>query len=105
MMAAVMGWIGTLGTMGAYVMLTRGRWHSGSLRYSALNGVGGLLCAGGSAAYAAWPSVVSNLVWSGVAVHSAVLAVRDRRARRGAGAESDMPRPLAEPRIALEVTL
>ena len=62
--AAAMGWIGTVGTIGAYVMLSRGRWHSASLRYAALNGIGGLLAAGASAAYGAWPSVASNLLWS-----------------------------------------
>jgi hypothetical protein len=77
--AAVMGWIGTVGTIGAYVMLSRGRWNSASLRYAALNGVGGLLCGGASAAYGAWPSVASNVVWSAVALQSAVVTLRGRR--------------------------
>ena len=59
--AAAMGWIGTVGTIGAYVMLSRGHWHSASLRYAALNGAGGLLCGAASAAYGAWPSVASNV--------------------------------------------
>ena len=79
MVAAVMGWIGTLGTMGAYVMLSRGRWHSASLRYAALNVVGGILCGLASAAYGAWPSVASNLVWSLVALHSAASTLLARR--------------------------
>jgi hypothetical protein len=96
MIAAAMGWIGTLGTMGAYVMLTRGRWQSASLRYSTFNAIGGLLCATASAAYAAWPSVASNLVWSGIAVHSAVLALRHRRTRRIDGVQQmGLSRPLA----------
>ncbi len=82
MIAAVMGWIGTVGTIGAYVMLSRGRWHSTSLRYAALNGIGGLLGASASAAYGAWPSVTSNLLWSCVALHSAVATMRERRAQR-----------------------
>ena len=75
MIAAAMGWIGTFGTIGAYVMLSRGSWHSASLRYAA------------SAAYGAWPSVASNLLWSGVAVHSAIVTVRTRRRRRPADVE------------------
>jgi hypothetical protein len=74
-----MGWIGTVGTIGAYVMLSRGHWHSASLRYAALNGIGGLLCGSASAAYGAWPSVASNLVWSVVALHSVVVTLRERR--------------------------
>ena len=87
MISATMGWIGTLGTMGAYVMLSRGRWHSSSLRYAALNGVGGLLGAAASAVYGAWPSVASNLMWSCVALHSAVVTLHDRRTRRIAAVE------------------
>ena len=80
MIAAAMGWIGTVGTIGAYVMLSRGHWHSASLRYSVLNGVGGILCAAASAAYGAWPSAASNVLWSVVALHSVVVTLRARRA-------------------------
>ena len=82
MIAAALGWIGTLGTMGAYVLLSRGRWHSTSLRYAALNGVGGLLGAAGSTLYGAWPSVASNVVWAGVAAQSVVMTLRERRHHR-----------------------
>lgn len=79
MLAAALGWIGTIGTIGAYLMLTRGHWHAASLRYSAMNVIGGLLCAAGSAAYGAWPSVTANLVWAGAALHSAWPVLRARR--------------------------
>ena len=79
MITAAMGWIGTIGTMGAYVMLSRGQWQSASLRYAALNAAGGLMCAAASAAYGAWPSVASNLLWSVVAFHSGVKALLERR--------------------------
>lgn len=79
MFAAAMGWIGTVGTIGAYVMLSRGLWSVTSIRYGVLNVAGGLLCAAASSAYGAWPSVASNLIWSGVAAHSVVLTLRARR--------------------------
>ena len=82
MIAAAMGWIGTVGTISAYVMLSRGRWQPASLRYATLNGLGGLLAAAASAAYGAWPSVASNLLWSAVAVHSAVTTLHARRIER-----------------------
>ena len=82
MIAAAMGWIGTVGTICAYVMLSRGRWQAASLRYAAINAVGGLLCATASAAYGAWPSVTSNLLWSVIATHSLVATLRERRAQR-----------------------
>ena len=93
MIAAAMGWIGALGTIGAYLMLSQGRWHSASLRYAALNGIGGLLAASASAAYGAWPSVASNLLWSGVALHSAVVTLYGRRTRRIAPVERLPVRP------------
>lgn len=81
MIAAAMGWIGTLGTISAYLMLSRGRWGSTSLRYAAVNGAGGLLGAAGSALYGAWPSVASNLLWSALALHSLVTTLHSRRSR------------------------
>jgi hypothetical protein len=79
MFAAAMGWIGTVGTMGAYVMLTRGRWQATSVRYGVLNLLGGLLGAAGSTAYGAWPSVASNLVWAGVSLHAVLGTLQARR--------------------------
>jgi hypothetical protein len=79
MIAAAIGWIGTIGTMGAYLMLSRGHWRATSIRYAAFNGVGGLLCGAAAAGYGAWPSVASNLVWSLVALHSLVTTLVQRR--------------------------
>ena len=90
MFAAAMGWIGTVGTIGAYVMLSRGSWNASSIRYGVLNMLGGLLGATGSAAYGAWPSVVSNLVWAGVALHSIVATGLARRALAAAAVEPVM---------------
>ena len=53
MFAAAMGWIGTVGTISAYVMLTRGLVNASSIRYGVLNLTGGLLGAAGSTAYGA----------------------------------------------------
>jgi hypothetical protein len=99
MIAAALGWVGTVGTIGAYVLLSRGHWHATSLRYAALNGVGGLLGAAGSSIYGAWPSVASNLLWSGVAAHSMLLTYQERRAARLATVvelHSDVESPTGE---------
>ena len=79
MIAAAMGWIGTLGTISAYVMLSRGYVTAGSVRYGVLNLLGGLLGAAGSTAYGAWPSVASNLIWAGVALQSVLVTLHARR--------------------------
>jgi hypothetical protein len=90
--AAVLGWVGTAGTFGAYVLLSRGRWHAMSIRYAALNFVAGLSGAVGMSLYGAWPSVISNLLWAGIAACSIASTYRQRR-----GARSTVPAP-AEPR-------
>jgi hypothetical protein len=81
MIAAAMGWIGTVGGISAYVLLSRGRWDATSLRYSALNGLAGVLAGGASVAYGAWPSVGANVIWTAVAVHSAATTLRARRSQ------------------------
>ena len=97
MIAAALGWVGTIGTMGAYVLLSRGHWHATSLRYAALNAVGGVLGAAGSILYGAWPSVASNLLWSAVAAHSILLTYRERRAARlAAEVRCDFESPTGE---------
>ena len=56
MIASAMGWVGTIGSIGAYLLLSRGRWHATSLRYSLLNFVAGVLAGIATALYCAWPS-------------------------------------------------
>jgi hypothetical protein len=106
MIAAAMGWIGTAGSICAYVLLSQGRWHAQSLRYSALNGLAGVLAGGASAAYGAWPSVAANIVWTAIAVQSAATTLRSRRSRRAlleqvsSGDDHD-PEPPASPHLVL----
>jgi hypothetical protein len=97
MFAAAMGWIGTVGTIGAYLMLSRGHWHSTSVRYGLLNMLGGVLGAGGSAAYGAWPSVASNLIWSGVALQSVLVTLRSRRSVRTLSVVPEPEPPSVQP--------
>jgi hypothetical protein len=81
MIASAMGWIGTIGSICAYLLLSRGRWDATSLRYSFLNLLAGVLAGSASALYGAWPSVGSNVLWCAIAVHSAATTLRERRSR------------------------
>lgn len=72
MLAAVLGWMGTLGTFIAYAMLCRGRLTQESFVYAALNTAGGLVGGISCALYGAWPSVVSNVAWSLLGLHALV---------------------------------
>lgn len=103
MIAAALGWIGTIGGIAAYVLLSRGHWDAMSLRYSALNGLAGLLAGTASAVYGAWPSVGSNLLWTAIAAHSAFTTLRARRVRPAAVAPvvDHEPEPPTHPPHAL----
>lgn len=81
MLASAMGWIGTIGGISAYLLLSRGRWDATSLRYSLLNFAAGALAGTASVLYGAWPSVGSNVLWCAIAVHSGVTTLRRRRTR------------------------
>lgn len=81
MIAASLGWVGTIGTIMAYVLMSNGKLVSTSKRYAAMNVVGGLLAGASATAYAAWPSVVSNLVWATIGAWSLLSAVRAAAAR------------------------
>ncbi len=82
MFALAVGWIGTVGSIAAYVLLSRGTWAATSLRYSALNGLAGIVTGCASAAYGAWPSVGANVLWTAIAGHSALTTLRARRRSR-----------------------
>ena len=81
MIAASLGWVGTIGTIMAYVLMSNGKLVSTSKRYAAMNVVGGLLAGASATAYAAWPSVVSNLVWASIGAWSLVSAIRPAATR------------------------
>ena len=82
--AAVLGWSGTVGTMLAYVLMCNGKLLATSRTYALMNVTGGLLAGVSATAYAAWPSVASNLVWAGVGAWSLVSRLVVARAPRTA---------------------
>jgi hypothetical protein len=79
MLAAVLGWLGTVGTFVAYAMVWRGWLTAESRPYAALNAAGGLMAGTACLIYGAWPSAASNLAWAALGVHSMVGIYRRRR--------------------------
>jgi hypothetical protein len=76
MIETALGWVGTAGTLGAYLMLSRGRLESTSTTYALLNVVGGILAGMASAAYGAWPSATANMLWALISVRTLAVALR-----------------------------
>ncbi|ORB31022.1 CBU_0592 family membrane protein [Mycolicibacterium parafortuitum] len=81
MIAAILGWVGTVGTLLAYLMVSRGRLQANSRRYAALNILGGVLGGSASALYGAWPSAVSNFIWAAVGLMTVVSRVTGKTAQ------------------------
>lgn len=78
MIAATLGWAGMLGTLGAYLMLTRGRLASTSLTYGLINVAGGAFAGAAAIMYGAWPNAASGLIWAAVAAHASFPLLRAR---------------------------
>ena len=91
MTAALLGWLGTAGTLAAYGLLWRGRLTSTSRRYALLNLVGGVLAGTASGLYGAWPSAASNAIWAALGLHSMV--ARHAGTRDGEQVEADSLEP------------
>lgn len=81
MVAATLGWVGTIGTLMAYLMVSHGRLQANSRRYAALNIVGGVLGGSASALYGAWPGAASNFIWAAVGILTVVSRVTAESAR------------------------
>lgn len=93
LIGTALGWIGTIGTFSAYVLIWRGWVDPSAKRYSFLNAAGGFMASAGALAYGAWPAVASNLVWGLIGVQGLLVALRRRSTARGA--EELAPGPAA----------
>jgi hypothetical protein len=66
----IVGWIGALCILGAYVLLTLQRLDSQSRAYQGLNVVGALGFVINSGSNGAYPSAVLNVVWMGIGLYA-----------------------------------
>ena len=72
------GWLGAVALLSAYALVSAKKLAGDSLRYQALNLLGGGLLIVNSFYYGAFPSVGVNVVWIAIAI---VTLVAGRRAR------------------------
>jgi len=85
MVATSVGWVGAVGTVVAYALVSRRRLDANSMRFQTINVVGAGLLAVSAMSASNWPSTVSNLVWASVGAHAlfqARHALRDAIVRR-----------------------
>lgn len=77
MVAAVLGWVGTIGTFVTYVMVSRGHLAASSIHYAVVNAIGGALAGAAGVLYGAWPSAAANFAWALVALHTLWICIQD----------------------------
>lgn len=85
----VIGWTGTVLLISAYFLLSIGRITNGRV-YQWFNLIGALGLLINGAVHGAWPSVILNVVWTGIGVFALIQLVRKRpvNSSRGPSAES-----------------
>ncbi|MEJ2208509.1 MAG: hypothetical protein P8129_05660 [Anaerolineae bacterium] len=74
----VAGWLGAVALLSAYALVSAKKLEGDSLRYQALNLLGGGLLIVNSFYYGAYPSVGVNVIWIVIAI---VTLAAGRRAR------------------------
>ena len=80
MMASSVGWVGAVGTVGAYALVSQRRLDAHSLRFQTINVVCAALLSVSALSVRNWPSMMSNLVWMGIGVHTLLGARQALRA-------------------------
>ncbi|MDX3901778.1 MAG: hypothetical protein QHC40_14895 [Sphingobium sp.] len=85
----IIGWIGALLVLGAYVGVSAGRLSGGSAAFQAMNALGAAFFVLNTWWHGAWPSMVLNIIWS--AIGFVALAGMARRARRNRGRGDGQP--------------
>lgn len=74
----VLGWVGALGVLAAYGLLTAGRWDSASMRYQGANTLFAALLLVWAISISAWQSALLNGVWAAVGLVGVLRIVRRR---------------------------
>jgi hypothetical protein len=92
---AILGWAGALVSLVTYIMVTRQRLATDTVRYQVLNMTGAALLSVSALANGALPSAVVNVIWVGIGV-MAVLAMKRaflaRRLSAGARRQRELAR-------------
>lgn len=101
--ASSVGWVGAVGTVGAYALVSQRRLDANSLRFQTINVVCAAALSMSALSVHNWPSMVSNLVWMGIGVHALLgarqalrAAVTGRLRPRHRGEDPQLPEPTAD---------
>jgi hypothetical protein len=73
---STVGWVGAVGTVGAYALVSQRRLDAHSLRFQMINVVCAALLSVSALSVGNWPSMMSNVVWMGIGLHALLGARR-----------------------------
>jgi hypothetical protein len=79
----VLGWIGAVMLLYAYIRVSSGRWTGQTRTFQLLNVGGSVLFIINSGFHGAYPSVFVNIVWSAVALRTLMLISKAPAPRAG----------------------
>jgi hypothetical protein len=106
--AATGGWIGAVGTVGAYAMVSQRRMEAHSLRFQTINVACAALLSISAMSVHNWPSMMSNVVWMAIGLHALVgarQALRQAVTTRLRSVRLHRDEPPTEPGLADDVML
>ncbi len=72
----LLGWLGSVAVILAYVFVSTNRMAGDSLAYQLLNLIGGVFLIANTVYLSAYPSAFVNLIWVGVALFALARIVR-----------------------------
>ena len=75
----IVGWLGAVTILAAYLLLTAGKLHGNSRLYQALNVIGAAGFVVNSAGHGAMPSAILNVIWMGIGLTALARIVRKER--------------------------
>ena len=75
----IVGWLGALSVLVAYLMISIGKWEGDSIPYQGFNLIGGVCLIANTLYFGAYPSSLVNLVWVGIAIYTLVRRSTRRR--------------------------
>jgi hypothetical protein len=78
--AATGGWIGAIGTVGAYALVSQRRMEAHSIRFQMINVMCAALLSMSALSVHNWPSMASNVVWMAIGLHALFLSRQSVRA-------------------------
>ena len=79
----ILGWLGALILIAAYVVVSYGEASGRSRVYQALNVVGSALLVVNTAWHRAWPSSAVNILWAAIGIGALIRATAPRAERSG----------------------